>query len=125
MQNLIWFVVLNTMIIYDHRNFYIILLNFSNINYFQAREKGKNRFHRLQNVRFALEFLNKRKVRLVNIRAEDIVDGNPKLILGLIWSIILHFQVSNTLRVFLIPNYHLIFLKLLLILLRFINQRFE
>ena len=31
----------------------------------------------------------------MNIRAEDIVDGNPKLILGLIWTIILHFQVSH------------------------------
>ncbi len=32
----------------------------------------------------------------VNIRGEDIVDGNPKLTLGLIWTIILHFQVSFT-----------------------------
>lgn len=33
------------------------------------------------------------QIKLVNIRAEDIVDGNPKLTLGLIWTIILHFQV--------------------------------
>ncbi|CDW56773.1 VAB 10A protein [Trichuris trichiura] len=32
-------------------------------------------------------------VKLVNIRAEDIVDGNTKLTLGLIWTIILHFQL--------------------------------
>jgi hypothetical protein len=31
----------------------------------------------------------------VNIRGEDIVDGNPKLTLGLIWTIILHFQVGE------------------------------
>ncbi|CAG5094889.1 Oidioi.mRNA.OKI2018_I69.XSR.g13937.t1.cds [Oikopleura dioica] len=62
---------------------------------FMAREKGRNRIHRVQNVQFALDFLKKRKVRLVNIRAEDIVDGNPKLILGLVWSIILHFQVEE------------------------------
>jgi len=30
----------------------------------------------------------------VNIRNDDITDGNPKLTLGLIWTIILHFQVS-------------------------------
>lgn len=30
----------------------------------------------------------------MNIRADEIVDGNPKLTLGLIWIIILHFQVS-------------------------------
>lgn len=33
------------------------------------------------------------QIKLVNIRAEDIVDINPKLTLGLIWTIILHFQV--------------------------------
>lgn len=33
------------------------------------------------------------QVELVNIGAADIVDGNHKLILGLIWSIILHWQV--------------------------------
>ncbi|KAG8192775.1 hypothetical protein JTE90_019094 [Oedothorax gibbosus] len=56
------------------------------------REKGSMRFHMLQNVQIALDFLRYRKIKLVNIRAEDIVDGNPKLILGLIWTIILHFQ---------------------------------
>lgn len=33
------------------------------------------------------------QIKLVNIQAGDIVDGNPKLTLGLIWTIILHFQV--------------------------------
>ena len=32
-------------------------------------------------------------MKLVNIRNDDIADGNPKLTLGLIWTIILHFQV--------------------------------
>lgn len=53
------------------------------------------RFHMLQNVQMALDFLRYKKIKLVNIRAEDIVDGNPKLTLGLIWTIILHFQVSD------------------------------
>lgn len=47
----------------------------------------------LQNAQMALDFLRYKKIKLVNIRAEDIVDGNPKLTLGLIWTIILHFQV--------------------------------
>ena len=34
------------------------------------------------------------KVRLENIGAEDIVDGNPRMILGLIWTIILRFQIQ-------------------------------
>uniref|UniRef100_A0A803Y3M0 Calponin-homology (CH) domain-containing protein n=1 Tax=Meleagris gallopavo TaxID=9103 RepID=A0A803Y3M0_MELGA len=58
------------------------------------REKGRMRFHRLQNVQIALDYLKKRQVKLVNIRNDDITDGNPKLTLGLIWTIILHFQVS-------------------------------
>ncbi|KAB1269109.1 Microtubule-actin cross-linking factor 1, partial [Camelus dromedarius] len=55
------------------------------------REKGRMRFHRLQNVQIALDFLKQRQVKLVNIRNDDITDGNPKLTLGLIWTIILHF----------------------------------
>ncbi|XP_074982588.1 dystonin isoform X16 [Caretta caretta] len=59
------------------------------------REKGRMRFHRLQNVQIALDYLKKRQVKLVNIRNDDITDGNPKLTLGLIWTIILHFQISD------------------------------
>lgn len=84
------------------------------------------RFHKLQNVQIALDFLKHRQVskssiclppglvcfadellsywrilyapsqvKLVNIRNDDIADGNPKLTLGLIWTIILHFQVMQ------------------------------
>lgn len=104
----------------------------------QPREKGRMRFHKLQNVQIALDFLKHRQVRhitwtlktlktwhclvtrhlivslfaltdntdvfcsqvkLVNIRNDDIADGNPKLTLGLIWTIILHFQVSSSVSV--------------------------
>ena len=53
------------------------------------------RFHAIQNVETALRFLRYKEIKLVNIRGEDIVDGNPKLTLGLIWTIILHFQVGR------------------------------
>ncbi|XP_014207647.1 plectin-like [Copidosoma floridanum] len=53
------------------------------------------RFHMLDNVRIALRFLQCKNIKLVNIQAEDIVDGNPKLTLGLIWTVILHFQISD------------------------------
>ncbi|XP_028919848.1 plectin isoform X5 [Ornithorhynchus anatinus] len=59
------------------------------------REKGRMRFHKLQNVQIALDYLKRRQVKLVNIRNDDIADGNPKLTLGLIWTIILHFQISD------------------------------
>lgn len=35
------------------------------------------------------------QVELVNIGGTDIVDGNHKLTLGLLWSIILHWQVRK------------------------------
>lgn len=45
---------------------------------------------------FLLSFLNPiAQVRLESIGAEDIVDGNPRLILGLIWTIILRFQIQE------------------------------
>lgn len=34
----------------------------------------------------------------MNISSNDIVDGNPKLTLGLVWSIILHWQVHYHLK---------------------------
>ena len=65
----------------------------------QPRERGRMRFHRLQNVQNALDFLRHKKVRLVNIRKDEIADGNPKLTLGLIWTIILHYHVSYPVNV--------------------------
>ncbi|KAK6106182.1 hypothetical protein QQG55_23220 [Brugia pahangi] len=59
-----------------------------------SRENGFTRFHRIQNVQYCLDFLKKKNIKTVNIRPEDIVEGSPKLTLGLIWTIILNFQVS-------------------------------
>lgn len=55
---------------------------------------GKMRVHKIENVNKSLDFLHT-KVRLESIGAEDIVDGNPRLILGLIWTIILRFQIQE------------------------------
>uniref|UniRef100_A0A672IT38 Calponin-homology (CH) domain-containing protein n=1 Tax=Salarias fasciatus TaxID=181472 RepID=A0A672IT38_SALFA len=61
-------------------------------------ERGFTRVHSLNNVNRALQILQKNNVELVNIGAADIVDGNHKLILGLIWSIILHWQVKDVMK---------------------------
>ncbi|XP_058478668.1 dystrophin isoform X3 [Solea solea] len=61
-------------------------------------ERGFTRVHSLNNVNRALQILQKNNVELVNIGAGDIVDGNHKLILGLIWSIILHWQVKDVMK---------------------------
>ena len=51
------------------------------------------RIHCLENVDKSLNFLTEMKVHLENLGAQDIVDGSPRLTLGLIWTIILRFQV--------------------------------
>ena len=56
--------------------------------------KGKMRIHCLENVDKSLSFLIDQKVHLENVGAHDIVDGNNTLTLGLIWTIILRFQVN-------------------------------
>ncbi|GBL96395.1 Utrophin [Araneus ventricosus] len=61
------------------------------------REKGRLRVHHLNNVGRALKVLQDNNVKLVNISTNDIVDGNQKLTLGLVWSIILHWQVHGVL----------------------------
>ncbi|XP_055249425.1 dystrophin isoform X2 [Moschus berezovskii] len=62
------------------------------------KEKGSTRVHALNNVNKALQVLQKNNVDLVNIGSSDIVDGNHKLTLGLIWNIILHWQVKNVMK---------------------------
>ncbi|XP_030274937.1 filamin-B-like isoform X1 [Sparus aurata] len=49
---------------------------------------------KLENVSVALEFLEKENIKLVSIDSKAIVDGNLKLILGLIWTLILHYSIS-------------------------------
>uniref|UniRef100_A0A2I3G7S7 Filamin A n=1 Tax=Nomascus leucogenys TaxID=61853 RepID=A0A2I3G7S7_NOMLE len=48
----------------------------------------------LENVSVALEFLDRESIKLVSIDSKAIVDGNLKLILGLIWTLILHYSIS-------------------------------
>ena len=52
------------------------------------------RIHALENVQRAIDFLHEKKVPMENIGNHDIVDGNHRIILGLIWTIILRFQVN-------------------------------
>ena len=52
------------------------------------------RSQKLENVSIALEFLEREGITLVNIDSTDIVDCKLKLILGLIWTLILHYAIS-------------------------------
>jgi len=55
--------------------------------------KGKMRIHKVENVGKALKYINSR-VQLVGIGPEEIVDQNLKMILGMLWTIILRFEIE-------------------------------
>ncbi|KAF7272974.1 hypothetical protein GWI33_014281 [Rhynchophorus ferrugineus] len=60
-------------------------------------ERGRvlRRPHFLSNANTALRFLQSKRIKLVNINASDLVDGRPPVVLGLIWTIILYFQLRK------------------------------
>uniref|UniRef100_A0A8C0AH66 F-actin cross-linking protein n=1 Tax=Bos mutus grunniens TaxID=30521 RepID=A0A8C0AH66_BOSMU len=55
----------------------------------------KMRFHKIANVNKALDYIASKGVKLVSIGAEEIVDGNVKMTLGMIWTIILRFAIQD------------------------------
>uniref|UniRef100_A0A3Q2UJZ2 Calmin-like n=1 Tax=Fundulus heteroclitus TaxID=8078 RepID=A0A3Q2UJZ2_FUNHE len=58
-------------------------------------KRSAHRIFRLNNIAKVLSFLEERNVKLVSIDAADIADGNSSIILGLIWNIILFFQIKE------------------------------
>jgi hypothetical protein len=77
------------------------------------------RIHCLENVDKALQFLKEQKVHLENMGSHDIVDGNHRLTLGLVWTIILRFQVPS------FPRTGAMHHKLLLLIYNKINTKVE
>ena len=67
----------------------------SSISLGRYASKPKLRVQRIENVNTALTFIKSRGIQMTNIGAEDIVDGNRKIILGLIWTLILRFTISD------------------------------
>ena len=65
-----------------------------------ARHNKKPTFlsQKLENVNIALSFLEADGLTLVNIDSTDIVDGKLKLILGLVWTLILHYSIGAPMR---------------------------
>ena len=61
-------------------------------------KKPTFRSQKLENVNIALSFLEADGLTLVNIDSTDIVDGKLKLILGLVWTLILHYSISAPMR---------------------------
>jgi hypothetical protein len=49
----------------------------------------------IENLNKSINFVKKLGIRLENISSEDIYEGNLKIILGFIWTLILRFQVND------------------------------
>lgn len=69
------------------------LLSNESLGRYAARPKL--RVQRFENVNKCLDFIKSRGIQMTNIGAEDVVDGNRKIILGLIWTLILRFTISD------------------------------
>lgn len=54
-----------------------------------------HRVQKMENAVKALERIKEMGVHLTNIGPEDVVDGNRKLILGMIWSLVLRFSIAD------------------------------
>ncbi|KAJ4302870.1 alpha-actinin [Kalmusia sp. IMI 367209] len=57
--------------------------------------RPKLRVQKFENVNKSLDYIKRRGIQMTNIGAEDVVDGNSKIILGLIWTLILRFTISD------------------------------
>ncbi|POM73117.1 Alpha-actinin-1 [Phytophthora palmivora] len=53
------------------------------------------RIQKMENLNFAFAFMQKKNVNVTNIGSSDILDGNNKLVLGLMWTLIKAFQVAE------------------------------
>ena len=50
---------------------------------------------KFENVSKSLDFIKSKGIQMTNIGPEDVVDGNRKIILGLIWTLILRFTITD------------------------------
>ncbi|CAK5009860.1 unnamed protein product [Meloidogyne enterolobii] len=57
--------------------------------------KTLKRAYKLNNLNTALKCLRAKGIKLINNNVVDLADGNPRIWLGLIWQLILHFQVET------------------------------
>jgi filamin len=54
----------------------------------------KLKVHKLENLSTAFDFMKQEGLTLVNIGSSDIEAGNQKLVLGLLWTLIYHYQIA-------------------------------
>jgi hypothetical protein len=78
----------------------VVLINLLEIltgnNLPRFNKHPKMRIQRLSNLNLGIRFLKEQRLRLINVGAEDIEAGNIKIILGLLWSIIVKYQIKDS-----------------------------
>ncbi|KRF83659.1 dystrophin, isoforms A/C/F/G/H isoform X13 [Drosophila virilis] len=83
----------------DLRDGHRLLALLSTLTHTQLKpEKGRMRVHHINNLNKVLQVIQQHGVKLVNISSDDIVGGNPKLTLGLIWLIALEFNGQHLVK---------------------------
>eukprot|EP00008_Paramoeba_atlantica_P008551 CAMPEP_0201487772 /NCGR_PEP_ID=MMETSP0151_2-20130828/15217_1 /ASSEMBLY_ACC=CAM_ASM_000257 /TAXON_ID=200890 /ORGANISM="Paramoeba atlantica, Strain 621/1 / CCAP 1560/9" /LENGTH=932 /DNA_ID=CAMNT_0047872917 /DNA_START=14 /DNA_END=2812 /DNA_ORIENTATION=+ len=58
-------------------------------------KNAKSAFQKNENLNMVLDFIKSEGLKLVNIGAADISGGNLRIILGLIWTLILRYQIQT------------------------------
>ncbi|KAM4625929.1 uncharacterized protein clmna [Polymixia lowei] len=81
--------------IQDGRILMALLEELSGCKLLHGFKKSSHRIFRLNNIAKVLSFLEERNVKLISIDAADVADGNASIVLGLIWNIILFFQIKE------------------------------
>ncbi|XP_028849844.1 calmin isoform X2 [Denticeps clupeoides] len=81
--------------IQDGRILMALLDELSGCKLLDGFKPSSHRIFRLNNIAKVLTFLEERNVKLVSIDAADVADGNSSIVLGLIWNIILFFQIKE------------------------------
>ncbi|KAK3563509.1 hypothetical protein QTP86_030371 [Hemibagrus guttatus] len=79
----------------DGRVLMALLEELSGCRLLHEFKPSAHRIFRLNNIARVLAFLEERNVKLVSIDAADVADGNSSIVLGLIWNIILFFQIKE------------------------------
>ncbi|KAM6964992.1 calmin [Aplochiton taeniatus] len=84
--------------IQDGRILMALLEQLSGCKLLSRFRPASHHIFKLNNISKALAFLDDRHVKLVSIDASSIADGSPAVVLGLVWNIILFFQIKEVTR---------------------------
>ncbi|KAF0991079.1 hypothetical protein HZS_2734, partial [Henneguya salminicola] len=79
----------------DGIKLYTLVSHLSRRQQEKYNEKPTHKLSKIGNLFLVFKTLSLEEVKIVNISCEDIYDGNLKLISGLIWTLIQHYQIGS------------------------------